>query len=431
MTIKLDELLEINIPTYNRAEKLRSTLEQILSEDSPLKDCSVTVLNNDSTDGTFELLNEYSSKYQNLKVINHKKNIGGSANVARAFEIAQKKYVWVLCDDDTYNWDGWEEIQTAIWDGYDVIFTRKLKNEIGEIFYSASFVPAAIYKTEKLTYTVYANMLDNLHNLFPQLALIAKNINDESSMYFPKNQYVNIGLDDFSSASYVRGLYKEQVPKDRQDIFFTVGYLSSVQLIKDRKKQIQIINDYRHSYKSLYSLFKAKILKNKVCYKSSVNNLHKMQKNLSFSQKIKFLFALIEVYLFSGFFNNKFFFLEGKYKWEQYFNFVNEQSYIDALAKKFKRKKILIYGAGLVAEVLFESYDFSGLNVIGISDKKITEESYYKGIKAISPDKITQYNPDIILFTTYSYENILKEFKNNGVKSKGVSLIKKNWLLAI
>ncbi len=85
----------------------------------------------------------------------------------------------------------------------------------------------------------------------------------------------------------------------------------------------------------------------------------------------------------------------------------NMQKRIDLLAKKYRGKKIIIYGAGLFSSVIFDKYDLSGLNIIGISDVKFTEEKQkFKGYDAIYPADISDYNPDLILIATYYYFNV-------------------------
>ena len=53
-----------------------------------------------------------------------------------------------------------------------------------------------------------------------------------------------------------------------------------------------------------------------------------------------------------------------------YFKEVNAQKQINKLARKYKNKKIVIYGAGEYFRILKENYDLSKLNIVGIADKK-------------------------------------------------------------
>ena len=74
----------------------------------------ITILDNASTDGTSDLIKEYFKKFPNIVHIRHNRNIGGNANIVRAFESATKEYLWILCDDDFYCWDYWNELEQAI-----------------------------------------------------------------------------------------------------------------------------------------------------------------------------------------------------------------------------------------------------------------------------------------------------------------------------
>jgi hypothetical protein len=87
------------------------------------------------------------------------------------------------------------------------------------------------------------------------------------------------------------------------------------------------------------------------------------------------------------------------------------QNHIDKLAKKYNDKTILIYGAGLFFDVLFENFDLSKLNIIAISDKKFEHYEEFKGIRAISPSNIKDLSFDIILIATFAPESIEKYIK--------------------
>ena len=116
-----NQSIEIILITYNRKKHLQNTFNQIFAEESPIKDFPITILDNKSTDGTSELIEEYRIKFPNIKHIINNRNIGGNANIARAFEIASKEYVWILCDDDEYDFTHWKDVEKAIEENYDAI----------------------------------------------------------------------------------------------------------------------------------------------------------------------------------------------------------------------------------------------------------------------------------------------------------------------
>ena len=56
----LSDVLEIILITYNRERFLKRTFEQIFdNEKSPIKNLEVTILDNNSTDGTSDLIKKY------------------------------------------------------------------------------------------------------------------------------------------------------------------------------------------------------------------------------------------------------------------------------------------------------------------------------------------------------------------------------------
>ena len=71
----LKDKLQIFIVTYNRKDFLENTFRQIFSDMSPIKDFDITVLNNNSDDGTDEVIEKYSKIFPNLVHIKHHINI--------------------------------------------------------------------------------------------------------------------------------------------------------------------------------------------------------------------------------------------------------------------------------------------------------------------------------------------------------------------
>ena len=76
------------------------------------------------------------------------------------------------------------------------------------------------------------------------------------------------------------------------------------------------------------------------------------------------------------------------------------------LIKKLKNKTVLIYGAGILFELINKYFDLSGFNIIGLSDKKyrdVTTERYYLGYKLHHPDDIVKLKPNYLLIATKAY----------------------------
>lgn len=103
---------------------------------------------------------------------------------------------------------------------------------------------------------------------------------------------------------------------------------------------------------------------------------------------------------------------------------LNFEKKLKYLSKKLKNKKIIIYGCGQLFDVMLKNYDFSVFNIIGISDRKIKQESFFNNkFKAIPLSLVNTYKPDYILIATLKYEAILEDFKKNIFKHSNIKII--------
>lgn len=99
--------LTIAIPTYNRSNRLKKTLNDLLiniKNSKHSKKISIFVSNNGSNDTTELVLKEYQNYFlsYNLKFTfeNLQKNTGFSYNVYNCYLRATTDYVWIISDDD-------------------------------------------------------------------------------------------------------------------------------------------------------------------------------------------------------------------------------------------------------------------------------------------------------------------------------------------
>jgi len=85
------------------------------------------------------------------------------------------------------------------------------------------------------------------------------------------------------------------------------------------------------------------------------------------------------------------------------------QKKLDKLAKKYKNKKVVFYGAsGFLAEII-NACDISKLNIIGIADKKFEDGESFMGFPAFSAEKFLEQKPDIVLISILT-PNIAEDF---------------------
>ena len=142
--------LEIIIVTYNRQKYLARTLDVFLAENSPVRDCKITVLDNNSNDGTADVVASIGNYRPNICYRKNRYNLGISGNIFRAMEIAESDYVWIVGDDDCYDFSSWDEVVSLMQNGEKVICLSRyllpdsLKNDVAAQLVQVSFITGLI-----------------------------------------------------------------------------------------------------------------------------------------------------------------------------------------------------------------------------------------------------------------------------------------------
>jgi len=90
--------ITVGIPTYNRGDQLRKSLNSLLIQ--TYSNMSVIVSDNNSTDNTNTICNEFKKQIKNFQYIKQKSNIGALNNFKYLFEKCNTKYFMWLADDD-------------------------------------------------------------------------------------------------------------------------------------------------------------------------------------------------------------------------------------------------------------------------------------------------------------------------------------------
>ena len=299
----LNQQLEIIIPTYNRKPYLQHTLAQLLAPQSPVRTCTITVLDNASTDGTAELVDEFAANHTNIKHIRHLKNIGGNANIARAFEIAQKEYFWVLCDDDEYNFTAWSEVEKAIDEKQGlIVVNRQLLPDLQKNFAPAelmrllTFCPAAIHRSDTITPEILINIYYNTANWFPHLAAVCAAFNKQLPFYVCSRNIVLEGKNDnHKGLEFHRKTPHIAYPFKMQ--FFEVSYFKSLALLEDKKIRFQAAEHFEPNNKGFFHNILLFSKQNIIEYHDNIQNYTAPLISLSFWQKMRFCAAVILTHL--------------------------------------------------------------------------------------------------------------------------------------
>lgn len=201
----IENILEIFLITYNRSSFLDSTLRAML--DGPFARCRITVLDNCSKDDTLSITAKYRFFFPDYHVIRHARNIGGDVNYLRAVEMSTAEYIWILCDDDAYDFSAADEVIAALISGrHDMVIvgpiaqSKSVRNrsarskelvESGFMYYQTlSFFAACIFRADIFDSDCLIKGYDLCAERYPQFAFINATVQKNIQVYIPSSPIV-------------------------------------------------------------------------------------------------------------------------------------------------------------------------------------------------------------------------------------------------
>lgn len=228
--------LSIVIVTYNRAVLLEKTLMHLFG--SPFKECEIVVLNNCSTDDTIEICSKYADKYRNFSVVTNAFNIGGDANILRALEKAKRDFLWILADDDEYDFSFCDDVVMHICKGdvdlihvgahMDVAWSfcgnflgaKDLVSNGYSFFRFSSFIPCNIFRVSSfLPYVIdgYRNII----NMYSHMPFLLSFYLENKPIYISENRIVKavIGHQNYGAKAWLNAWIETSfLLKKRKDV---------------------------------------------------------------------------------------------------------------------------------------------------------------------------------------------------------------------
>ena len=91
-------LVSVLIPVYNREQLLGPCIQSAL--DQTVTDLEIIIVDNASTDGTWEVCHQFASRDRRVRIFRNETNIGPILNWQRCFAEARGKYGKILFSDD-------------------------------------------------------------------------------------------------------------------------------------------------------------------------------------------------------------------------------------------------------------------------------------------------------------------------------------------
>ena len=124
--------LSICIPTYNRLEYLRKTVNSIL--ESKNKEFDLIVCDNFSDDGTEEYCRNKAKIDKRLKYYRNTKNIGISGNIHNCIKYCDTDYAYLLSDEDGLSSSMIDSILCLLKKGYNLILPSVYDTQHNEYY---------------------------------------------------------------------------------------------------------------------------------------------------------------------------------------------------------------------------------------------------------------------------------------------------------
>ncbi len=200
----LAEKLDLALITYNRADALAQTLEQLAS--SPFAGCRLTILDNASTDDTPAVCARFADRFADFRPQRHARNVGAEANYLRAVEGLEKPYGWVLCDDDDLDFSDCDDVISAIEEGaVDVISVgapgredwaagrttmSRLRDEDFRVYSVFVFMPNTIYRTAAIDPAALVEGYRWIENLYPMFPFVRRLVERDAPVHVSRSLLV-------------------------------------------------------------------------------------------------------------------------------------------------------------------------------------------------------------------------------------------------
>jgi len=259
--MSLKDKLQIIIITYNRQKHVQNMLGSLLASDAPTKNLNILVLDNNSTDNTEDVVKTLQAQYPNVQYLKNHYNLGIGGNIARAMEIANQEYVWILGDDDVLHFKAWPDLEDAIHQNREIIVAARYaipngcEKSIIHMIWQMTFISACIFKTSIFNDTTMTNIINNIYTLFPHLVPVVEYINDGNArqIYTLPHALVSNGIKPGTDCSYVRGYKSEKLYLKQRSMSWIVGFIDVMIELKDKKLLQQLLPAIHPSWGSFYT----------------------------------------------------------------------------------------------------------------------------------------------------------------------------------
>ncbi|MBT0095461.1 MULTISPECIES: glycosyltransferase family 2 protein [Vibrio] len=162
---KSQSLVSIIMPSYNSDGTILESIQSVLSQ--TYKNWELIIVDDRSTDNTWQVIQTYADKYDNIRVYQNKENLGAGASRNFAIKKARGRFIAFLDSDDLWTEDKLaEQIPFMLENNYPLTYTHYSRFTSEE---ELSVVTAPEYTTYKKL--MYSNVIGCLTAVYDTQAL--------------------------------------------------------------------------------------------------------------------------------------------------------------------------------------------------------------------------------------------------------------------
>ncbi|WP_407545806.1 glycosyltransferase family 2 protein [Vibrio parahaemolyticus] len=162
---KSQSLVSIIMPSYNSEGTILESIQSVLSQ--TYKNWELIIVDDRSTDNTWQVIQTYADKYDNIRIYQNKENLGAGASRNFAIKKAKGRFIAFLDSDDLWTEDKLaEQIPFMLENNYPLTYTHYSRFNNEE---ELSVVTAPEYTTYKKL--MYSNVIGCLTAVYDTQAL--------------------------------------------------------------------------------------------------------------------------------------------------------------------------------------------------------------------------------------------------------------------
>jgi glycosyltransferase involved in cell wall biosynthesis len=254
--------VSVIIPVWNAEPYLRRCLDSVINQ--TLRDIEIICVNDGSTDGSLEILNEYAARDSRMRVVSLAKNSGESVARNTGLAMVRGEYTGFVDNDDAVDLDFYEKLYDKAketdadivkgsrlqidYDGkINEININKLVSKNKAYFFSQWWT--AIYKTSliknnnitfpndiivggdsvfQVNAVIYANTVEIINNIFYHY--YRRKDSGNAQVLIPEKVFSYIRA-MISIIKLINSLYKIIISEEQYDIIFSNCFLLCIHII--------------------------------------------------------------------------------------------------------------------------------------------------------------------------------------------------------